>query len=346
MREFLFEGPPLILTLSPALPARAVFGATRRERGSFGELAGGSPRLDFARCLRPAADATPPFAVLGIDAAWTARNPSGVALVEVRGGGRAAAVMAAPSYESFCEGRVDWSVRQSGGLCDAGSILAAARRLTPLPIRCVAVDMALSRLPITGRRVADNRTSSAFGRQWCGTHSPSAERPGRVSDGLLRGFEDEGFRLATAGAGRRLPARPVVEVHPHAALVRLLGAERRLPYKLSRARRYHPDATLEEARGRVLTTWRAILDGLETSVRGARRLLPPDPSALPPSRLKAVEDALDAIVCAWIGVEVMRGNAEPYGDETAAIWVPGPLPLSAAKKIRPTTSPFLPGPRV
>jgi len=270
--------------------------------------------------------ATPsPFAVLGIDAAWTERNPSGVALVEVHGGGRAAAVMAAPSYESFCAGRVDWSARQRGGLCDAGSILAAARRLTPLPIRCVAVDMALSRVPITGRRAADNRTSAAFGRQWCGTHSPSADRPGRVSEALLRGFEDEGFRLATAGAERRLPARPVVEVHPHAALVRLLGAERRLPYKLSRARQYYPDVTPEDARARLLTTWRTILRGLEPVVRGAKRLLPPDPARLAPSRLKAVEDALDAIVCAWIGAVVMRRNAEAYGDESAAIWVPKAL---------------------
>ena len=275
---------------------------------------------------------TPPFAVLGIDAAWTERNPTGVALVEVRGAGRAAAIVAAPSYESFCAGRVDWAARQSGGICDAGRLLASARRLTPLPIRCVAVDMALSRLPITGRRAADNRTSAAFGRQWCGTHSPSADRPGRVSEELLRGFEGRGFRLATAAG--RLPARPVVEVHPHAALVRLLRAERRLPYKLSRARQYHPDASPEAARARLLEVWWTILDGLEDVVRGARRLLPPEPARLAPSRLKAVEDALDAIVCAWIGVEVMRGNAEAYGDETAAIWVP-----AAITSQRPPPSP-------
>ena len=262
-----------------------------------------------------------PFAVLGIDAAWTERAPSGVALVEVRGE-HARAISAAPSYSSFLAGSpIDWNSRAAGGLCDAGELLRAAKALTDLPVRCVAVDMALSRLPVTGRRAADNLTSAAFGRQWCGTHSPSAVRPGRVSESLVRGFEERGFRLAVAG--EPLPVRPLVEVHPHAALVRLTGAERRLPYKLARLRQHHPDAAREERRRRVLATWRRIVGALESEVRGARALLPMSRlAALPLARLKGVEDALDAIVCAWIGAEAMRGRAEPFGDSTAAIWVP------------------------
>jgi predicted RNase H-like nuclease len=73
----------------------------------------------------------------------------------------------------------------------------------------------------------------------------------------------------------------------------------------------------------LFATWRRIADAVEREVRGARALLPMTRlSTLPLARLKGVEDALDAIVCAWIGAEVMRGRAQPYGDETAAIWVP------------------------
>ena len=38
--------------------------------------------------------------------------------------------------------------------------------------------------------------------------------------------------------------------------------------------------------------------------------------------MKAFEDALDAIVCAWVAICVLEGRAEPYGDEESAIWIP------------------------
>jgi len=280
-----------------------------------------------------------PFAVLGIDAAWTERNPSGVALVEVRGESTRA-IFAAPSYASFCDGRrPDWTARQTGGVGDPGALLEAAQRLASLPIRCVAVDMALSLTPIVARRVADNETSRAFAREWCGTHSPSATRPGRVSDLLRDGFTSRGFRLAVKG--EPLPPDTLVEVHPHAALVRLLGEERRLPYKLARMRRYNADAPREDQKRLLLETWRRIIKAIDAEVNGAAALLPADYASLRPSRLKAVEDTLDAIVCAWIGAEVMRGRAEAFGDETAAIWVPSPR-SSRAKRGTPFVAP-LPG---
>jgi hypothetical protein len=38
--------------------------------------------------------------------------------------------------------------------------------------------------------------------------------------------------------------------------------------------------------------------------------------------MKRYEDALDAILCAWVAIEFLEGNAEPLGDEQAAIWTP------------------------
>jgi hypothetical protein len=31
---------------------------------------------------------------------------------------------------------------------------------------------------------------------------------------------------------------------------------------------------------------------------------------------------VDAIVCAWVGIAVLEGRAEPFGDDDAAIWIP------------------------
>ena len=39
---------------------------------------------------------------------------------------------------------------------------------------------------------------------------------------------------------------------------------------------------------------------------------------------KAVENALDAVICAWIGYEYANDRAESLGDRIAAIWTPVP----------------------
>jgi len=41
--------------------------------------------------------------------------------------------------------------------------------------------------------------------------------------------------------------------------------------------------------------------------------------------LKAYEDALDAIVCAWVAICALEGRAAPFGDDASAIWIPLPL---------------------
>ena len=45
--------------------------------------------------------------------------------------------------------------------------------------------------------------------------------------------------------------------------------------------------------------------------------------------VEEMEDALDAVVCAWVGVCALEGRAKAYGDPDSAIWVPSlepPLP--------------------
>ena len=66
--------------------------------------------------------------VLGIDAAWTAAQPSGVALLRQRGR-RWQCLALAPDYESFLAGTLDWSRRPAGGPPDPAALHAACVRI-------------------------------------------------------------------------------------------------------------------------------------------------------------------------------------------------------------------------
>jgi hypothetical protein len=141
-------------------------------------------------------------AIHGIDAAWTAGRPSGVALFHQRGD-RWCCVALAPSYTQFeglAEGRaVDWQARPPGSVPDLAALLAASRQhLDGEPVQVIAVDMPLSLDPIRGRRVADAAVSRAFGVQGCAVHSPSVERPRALADRLRTDAENLGYPLATA----------------------------------------------------------------------------------------------------------------------------------------------------
>lgn len=252
------------------------------------------------------------LAVLGIDAAWTPSNPSGVAVVS-REGRQWRLNLVAGSYGAFLE-----------ATGESASLTAAAGRLAGAPPAVVAVDMPLSRAPITGRRAADDAVSRAYGTRKCATHTPSATRPGAVGRDLQARLMQDGYALSTI----RVSPPCLIEVYPHPALLSLTGARERLPYKAGRTRSYWPGLPIAERRVRLLETWRVITRKLEERIAGVLLALPlPDASARG-AALKAYEDQLDAVVCAWVGIEALEGRAQPYGDETAAIWIPDETPTA------------------
>lgn len=256
-------------------------------------------------------------AVLGIDAAWTVGNPSGVALaVQVRGAWRL--VQASACYADFLSETP--GARPLGGVADPPALLANARLLADgEPVAVVAVDMPLSLQKITARRPSDNAVSRAFGAMKCATHSPSEFRPGAISEMLTTAFEREGYPL---GLNAPLGARALIEVYPHPALVRLCGAAERLPYKHSKTRTYWPALDLVQRREALVCEWEQIVAALDERLSGASDLLrPPEPGA-PTWMKKAFEDTLDAAICAWVGVCALEDRAEVFGDDDSAIWVP------------------------
>jgi predicted RNase H-like nuclease len=169
-------------------------------------------------------------AVLGIDAAWTTTNPSGVALV-ARDAGRWRCVALAPSYRSFLDlaagHAVDWLAPvTSDSPPEPKALLHAARGLLGgADVDVVTVDMPVSTVAIGGRRPADDAISVKYGGAGCGTHSPSGTRPGQVGVDFTKGFVALGYPWQSRGPALR---RALVEVYPHPAPLALTGWTRRL----------------------------------------------------------------------------------------------------------------------
>lgn len=246
--------------------------------------------------------------VLGIDAAWTERQPSGVAVaVHENAGWRLAGVFG--SYADF--------TGQTAAAAP-GHLIAASARIAGRPPDIVAVDMPLSRRPITTRREGDNAVSRAFGRRKCSTHSPGPHRPGSIGRDLQNHLSISGYPLAT------LTVSPpcTIEVYPHPALLALTGAAERLPYKVGKRRSYWPAATGLDRLERLFTVWRSICLALDAQIGGVAAALPLPAPESSNAVLKSFEDKLDAIVCAWVGIETINGRTKPYGDADAAIWIP------------------------
>jgi predicted RNase H-like nuclease len=262
--------------------------------------------------------------VLGIDAAWTPGQPSGVALVSGDGDDWRLCALAS-SYGHFVAVEAPADPRPRGSLPEAAQLLAAAQRMSRSRVDVVAIDMPMALSPIIGRRASDNAVTRAYGARWCGTHSPSAARPGGISDRLRAEFAALGYPLRTGP----FVGRGLAEVYPHPALVELAGADQRLPYKVSRISRYWPDAPPTERFRALFAEWQTIVTLLEKRIAGVGAAMGPLPEA-GGWACKSFEDRLDALVCAWVGTCILAGRARPLGDQDSAIWVPDPPVQSGA----------------
>ena len=144
--------------------------------------------------------------------------------------------------------------------------------------------------------------------------------PGRIGWSITRQVEAEGYAVATRGRPR--PHRAAIEVFPHAALLGLLARNYRVPYKVSRSNRYWRGQSVRERIALLLEQFGAIHRGLTRALGPLGFALPAAPQADALASLKRYEDALDALVCAWVGSEYLAGRISAYGDGSAAIWVP------------------------
>jgi predicted RNase H-like nuclease len=185
----------------------------------------------------------------------------------------------------------------------------------------VAIDMPMARSPILRRRFADNAVSKAYGARKCGTHTPNAERPGSISESLTSSFADAGYPLAT----ETIAPPCLIEVYPHPALVELMSAPERLPYKVAKISKYWPTISGAERKVLLLANWSSIVHRIDRQIAGAAERLRLPLVDAPKWELKSAEDLIDAAVCVWVGIAALNGHAQSFGDDDAAIWIPRPL---------------------
>lgn len=264
--------------------------------------------------------------VLGIDAAWTVRNPSGIALVSTETV-PPKLVRASPSFEDFVAGTTSdaWCGKHEFR-ASLTEVIRMAERIGTGPVSVMAVDMPIARSQVRRRRASDNMISRTFGRYDCSTYTPSEQRPGKVSDDFVTEAEVAGFSLQTTTV--REGERALLEVYPHVALLSLFrGSDGTLPqklkYKLAKRSKHWRDLDREGRLSALLEVWRSIIRRLRTQIDFTLEL---DCYGQPMCRWKAWEDVIDAIVCCWVGLKWLRGQAAPYGDNESAIWFPVDAP--------------------
>ena len=138
-------------------------------------------------------------------------------------------------------------------------------------------------------------------------------------------FAELGVALHTTTTARQGPA--LIECYPHVALLDLLHRDYRVPYKVSRSAQYWraEQPSMAERIRRLLAEFTAIHQALSQRISAIPLSLPQPSEVTTLASLKPVEDMLDALICAWIGIEHLEGRTTGLGDATAAIWVPANL---------------------
>jgi histidinol-phosphate phosphatase family protein len=214
---------------------------------------------------------------VGIDLAWSPRNPSG------------AAVLAA-------DGRL---LEATGGLGNDDEIVGLVQHaLAEGEPGLVAIDAPLAVPNETGGRPCDREVAAVFRRFEAGPYPANRRTLSRY--GGLRGeairhrLESMGFRHSPDVA-RQAPTRQVIEVFPHPATVALFDLEKTLKYKARKGRSY-------PQRWQALGRLRQHLNSLAVA-RPPLHLTPGleklEIEGLRGKAFKEVEDLLDAVVCAY-----------------------------------------------
>lgn len=272
--------------------------------------------------------------VLGIDAAWTAHHPAGVALVKIPQRGRPRLLCVARSYEEFYmmndDDGIGWSTKVRGSEPNIPALLTVCERIAGATPNVIALDIPIGPQFISGRRAADKMVTSAYISRKAGTHSPTANRPGPISQRLFEQLSACGFTWLHANItiAHNKNSHVFIEAYPHPAIIELLGLDERLKYKVSKLQKYWPDLEGNKRWTAVAQNLARLRTALDARIAGVAEWLPAAKTLIkngPASRLKGYEDALDAIVCAWIGCEFLAGRCVAYGDEKSAIWLPRPM---------------------
>ncbi len=210
---------------------------------------------------------------VGIDLAWSPRNPSGLAIADRE--------------------RNRWTVREAiGGLRANEDIVASMHREIRGDPAIVAIDAPLV-VPWERRgREGDRLMTRLF--------DPATRRGLRHYGGnriweLVVELGARGYRHDSNLVPRR-DTRLVFETYPHAATVALFDLKRTLKYKARQGRTYATRWRALRALGSLLLR----LAQFDPPMDGIHRILERDVRGLRGRGFKDYEDRLDAILCAYV----------------------------------------------
>jgi predicted RNase H-like nuclease len=224
--------------------------------------------------------------IIGLDLAWSPRNPSGGAVI----------------CGDATGGRL---VEPPATLLSNEAIVAFVERTAPEGPAVVAIDAPLLVPNANGRRPAEAALAQVFGAYHAGAHP--ANRRLLAREGVVRGealvkeLAQRGWSYSDHIAANE-QRRVVVEVFPHPAMVAIFGLQRTLKYK----------AKPRRSRELQLAAWQAYQNHLQAlangdpPLQGLASLLAVDVATLRPRALKAYEDQVDAVMCAYIGLYANR----------------------------------------
>lgn len=213
---------------------------------------------------------------IGIDLAWSARNRSGGAVIR--------------------EGRLVEARGDLVTLEEIGDFVA--RHLSPTAGAVVAVDAPLRVPNLSGVRPCERELNADWRRYQAGAHP--ANRALLARDGHVRGealvdllVSRHRFAESTT-IPRRSNERLICEIYPHPAHVSLFGLEKTLKYKRNRV----------VERRQELLRYRQHLRELRKAKPPLKKtkalLVRTEIDTLRGQQLKAYEDMLDALTCAYI----------------------------------------------
>lgn len=255
--------------------------------------------------------------ILGVDCAWTTKEPSGVVLIKNLQNKKAELIKIGRSYNEFCSDEIKWQEPVKGAAPDFHALLQYCSD-NGWDVDLLALDIPLSPNLITERRSCDNEVSKAYGAKGAAVHTPSELRPGRLAVEIYKQLEDAGYKWN----GDTNEEKVFIEVYPHASIIELLKLKYRLPYKVQKSKKYWPDASAEQRNNNIIENLSILKSVISEYITNTDKLPNLNRNIIYPKRfLKGYEDILDVLICAITGLFYFEGNIKGYGNTDERIWV-------------------------
>ena len=186
--------------------------------------------------------------------------------------------------------------------------------VSPQESALVAVDAPTIIPNQTGTRLPDKLTHKYFGKYHAGCYPANLNRPfASRTVGFGNKLQEKGFAHAPTITPQQL-GRYQIEVFPHPAIVHLFGLDKILKYK--KGKLADKKTELLRLRSYIVTALPQLEPklSLEPDV-----ILPQIPSRVTGKTLKAIEDKLDSLICAYVAAYWWYWGATKnlvLGDET------------------------------